>query len=59
MRRSNPAAGYYKMGDAYIHISAVMNGLVLEQMWDNQKISFSPQTGLEFMNDGGKVCDAK
>ena len=45
--------GYYKMGDAYIHISAVMNGLVLEQMWDNQKISFSPQTGLEFINDDG------
>lgn len=43
--------GYYKMDDAYIHISATTNGLVLEQMWDNQKISFSPQTGLEFMND--------
>ena len=46
-----PLEGYYKMGDAYIHISAAMNGLVLEQMWDNQKISFYPQTGLEFMNN--------
>ena len=43
--------GYYKMNDAYIHITAATNGLVLEQMWDNQKISFSPQTRLEFMND--------
>jgi hypothetical protein len=45
--------GYYKMDDTYIHISAAMNGLVLEQMWDNQKISFSPRTGLEFINDDG------
>lgn len=43
--------GYYKMDDSYIHITATMNGLVLEQMWDNRKISFSPQTGLEFTND--------
>jgi len=43
--------GYYKMDDSYIHISATTNGLVLEQMWDNRKISFSPQSGLEFMND--------
>ena len=43
--------GYYKMDDAYIHISAADNGLVLEQMWDNRKISFSPQSGLEFRND--------
>ncbi|HVV06786.1 MAG TPA: hypothetical protein VHC96_21290 [Puia sp.] len=43
--------GYYKLDDSYIHISAVKNGLVLEQMWDNRKISFSPRTGLEFMND--------
>ena len=43
--------GYYKMDDAYIHISATTSGLVLEQMWDNQKISFTPQTALEFMND--------
>jgi hypothetical protein len=42
--------GYYKMDDSYIHISAAANGLILEQMWDNQKISFSPRTGLEFLN---------
>ena len=46
-----PFEGYYKMEDTYIHITADTNGLVLEQMWDNQKISFYPQTGLEFMND--------
>jgi len=45
--------GYYKMDDTYIHISAATNGLVLEQMWDNQKISFSPKRELEFMNDDG------
>lgn len=43
--------GYYKMDDSYIHVSAATNGLVLEQMWDNRKISFSPRTGLEFIND--------
>jgi len=45
--------GYYKMDDSYIHITAATNGLVLEQMWDNRKISFSPRTGLEFTNDDG------
>src|SRR5262249_7613681 len=45
--------GYYKMDDSYIHILATTNGLVLEQMWDNRKISFSPRTGLECMNDDG------
>jgi len=45
--------GYYKMDDAYLHITASTTGLVLEQMWDNRKISFSPQTGLEFRNDDG------
>jgi hypothetical protein len=45
--------GYYKMEDTYIHITASTTGLVLEQMWDNQKISFSPQTGLQFVNDDG------
>ena len=43
--------GYYKMDDSYIHISATENGLVLQQMWDDQKISFAPRTGLEFAND--------
>jgi hypothetical protein len=43
--------GYYKMEDTYIHITAAPNGLVLEQMWDNRKINFSPQTGLLFLND--------
>jgi hypothetical protein len=43
--------GYYKMADAYIHISAAGNGLVLKQMWDNQEIAFAPRTGLEFTND--------
>lgn len=45
--------GYYKLEDSYIHISTAPNGLVLEQMWDNRKISFSPQTGLDFVNDDG------
>ncbi|WP_431216941.1 hypothetical protein ACQ86N_21755 [Puia sp. P3] len=45
--------GYYKMEDMYLHITASSNGLVLEQMWDNQKISFSPRTGLDFTNDDG------
>jgi len=43
--------GYYKMDDSYIHISAAENGLVLQQMWDDQKIPFAPRTGLEFAND--------
>jgi hypothetical protein len=43
--------GYYKMEETYIHISATTDGLVLEQMWDNQKISFTPLTGLDFTND--------
>ncbi len=43
--------GYYKKDDSYIHISAVENGLVLQQMWDDSKITFSPRTGLEFAND--------
>jgi hypothetical protein len=43
--------GYYKMDDAYIHISAAENGLVLQQMWDNREISFAPRTVLEFAND--------
>jgi hypothetical protein len=46
-------AGYYKMDERYIHITSSTTGLVLEQMWDNQKISFSPQTGLDFTNDDG------
>ncbi|HTI89673.1 MAG TPA: hypothetical protein VL727_03740 [Puia sp.] len=45
--------GYYKMEEMYLHITASTNGLVLEQMWDNQKISFSPRTGLDFTNDDG------
>jgi len=45
--------GYYKMDESYIHITATTSGLVLEQMWDNQKIPFSPKTGLEFLNDDG------
>jgi hypothetical protein len=45
--------GYYKMEEMYIHILASATGLVLEQMWDNQKISFSPRTGLDFTNDDG------
>ena len=45
--------GYYKMDEMYLHISASPTGLVLEQMWDNQKISFSPRTGLDFTNDDG------
>ena len=45
--------GYYKMGDAYIHISAVLNSLVLKQMWDDQEIGFTAQTALEFANDDG------
>jgi hypothetical protein len=43
--------GYYKMGDSYLHISATENGLALQQMWDNQVISFAPRTELEFAND--------
>lgn len=43
--------GYYKMDDSYIHISAADNGLVLQQMWDDQKIPFAPRTALEFAND--------
>ena len=43
--------GYYKMEDAYLHITVAGNGLLLEQMWDNRKIPFSPQTALEFIND--------
>ena len=43
--------GYYKMDDSYIHITAAENGLVLQQMWDNQEISFEPRTALEFAND--------
>jgi hypothetical protein len=45
--------GYYKMGDAYIHISAVLNSLVLQQMWDDKEIAFAPRTALEFVNDDG------
>lgn len=45
--------GYYQMGDNWLRISAATNGLVLEQMWDNQKISFTPRTGVEFVNDDG------
>jgi len=45
--------GYYKMEDSYLHITAAADGLVLEQMWDNRKIHFSPRTGLEFVNDDG------
>jgi hypothetical protein len=45
--------GYYKMGDAYLHIAAAGNGLVLKQMWDNQEVAFSPRTELEFTNDDG------
>lgn len=45
--------GYYKLNDTYIHISAAGNGLVLQQMWDNREISFTPQTRLEFVNDDG------
>jgi hypothetical protein len=48
-----PFEGYYKMDDAYIHISVSANGLVLEQMWDSRKIVFSPRSGLEFVNDEG------
>ena len=43
--------GYYKMDDSYIHISSAENRLVLQQMWDNQEISFAPRTELEFTND--------
>ena len=49
--------GYYKMDDAYLHISAAANGLVLKQMWDNQEIAFSPRTGLEFTQGQGWECD--
>src|SRR6202012_3278778 len=45
--------GYYKMGDAYLHIAATDGGLVLKQMWDSQEIAFSPQTALDFSNDDG------
>jgi hypothetical protein len=45
--------GYYKMGDAYIHISAVLNSLVLKQMWDDQEIGFTARTALEFVNGEG------
>ena len=45
--------GYYKMEERYLHISASPTGLVLEQMWDNRKISFAPRTGLDFTNDDG------
>ena len=45
--------GYFKMDDSYLHITAAGSGLMLEQMWDNRKIFFSPQTGLEFINDDG------
>ncbi|HMI60995.1 MAG TPA: hypothetical protein VK518_08805 [Puia sp.] len=43
--------GYYKMDDSYIHNTAAENGLVLQQMWDNQEISFEPRTAIEFAND--------
>src|SRR5260370_7916787 len=39
--------GYYKKDDSYIHISAVENGLVLQQMWYDTKITFSPPTNLQ------------
>jgi hypothetical protein len=45
--------GYYKMNDTYIHITASTNGLILEQMWDKRKISFSPQSALDFTNEDG------
>lgn len=45
--------GYYQMDDNWLHITAAANGLVLEQMWDNQKISFAPRTSVEFVNDDG------
>jgi hypothetical protein len=46
-----PFEGYYTLNETYIHITAATNGLVLEQMWDNRKISFSPKSELEFAND--------
>src|SRR5258707_9584365 len=45
--------GYYKMDESYIHISAVLNSLVLQQMWDNREIAFVLRTELEFVNDDG------
>jgi hypothetical protein len=50
--------GYYKFQfdpgtDSYIHIAAVGNGLVLKQMWDDKEISFTPESALDFIGDGG------
>jgi uncharacterized protein YjhX (UPF0386 family) len=50
--------GYYTFQfepgkDAYIHIGATENGIVLKQMWDGKEIRFIPQSPLDFQNDGG------
>lgn len=50
--------GYYTFQfepgkDAYIHIGATENGIVLKQMWDGKEIRFTARTSLDFLNDAG------
>ncbi|MFI5194076.1 MAG: M56 family metallopeptidase [Chitinophagales bacterium] len=50
--------GYYTFQfepgkDAYIHIGATENGIVLKQMWDGKEIHFTAKTPLDFLDDGG------